>query len=798
MENLYWALEYIKVFLAYLAVMYVWPSIMFYEYLKEKTRSIRFCFCVTTQVVLLNTVVLGLGLIHCLHGWLFALLFYGSLLIKFAYWLKKNNRPLLILERLLTGRYGIRLFFRNIRLRLRIVKKEKFLVSLQKGIKHKLEVILLAVVILFGMIYFTYGAFQDYSYGFGDMYTHHSWIYGLLEGKPYYKGIYPEAMHCFVYSICVCFGINIYSIQLFLAGIHVSAFFICAYLLLRELYTWKGTAILALTLFLTVDLLSVDQIFSMSRLQWTLPQEFGLYTQFLCALFLLRCLKSDFTDMPKGIKAKAKYFLANENLFLFTMALAASLAIHFYTTIMALFLCLVISGGYFCSFFQKKRLFSITAAVILGVFIAVAPMGLALAEGLEFQGSIGWAVNVINGTDTNEGRTDLAQQEMQNQNTQQETDNTEREEIENSEAPSLEPENVQKNIWVQIKDGAMQFWSYLQKKVTDLYHYGYLSLYQEERASWIGIFTIFSFAFWLVYRLVAGGIVHFTKGKVSKRAAHFFDGYPILAGMSVFFMLMYAAPYLGIPEFVAGARLCSTEQLLILSVIVIPMDICFGIIARTRFRLIVPFLLFFSVGGTYLGTQYLGIYHGYLYNELTRYNSAVNVTVDIMKQYPKNSYTIVSTTDELYQVNEHGRHEELLTFLQKIENDKYVLPTEYIFLYVEKNPLQYAQSHFQTGPSWLAEEKYTQYYKDAFSEGDDILASVISEESGKQDMIQFSKQSESYSNLGSRTILESKAYEWYLGFSRFYPLECSVYYEDDDFVCYRIRQNSNRLFPLEV
>ena len=34
------------------------------------------------------------------------------------------------------------------------------------------------------------------------------------------------------------------------------------------------------------------------------------------------------------------------------------------------------------------------------MLIAVLPMGIAYAKGVPFQGSIGWAVNVINGTDT--------------------------------------------------------------------------------------------------------------------------------------------------------------------------------------------------------------------------------------------------------------------------------------------------------------------------------------------------------------------------------------------------------------
>lgn len=41
----------------------------------------RFAFCVTVPVVLLNTVVLSLGVFHILYGWLIAVLFYGTLLL---------------------------------------------------------------------------------------------------------------------------------------------------------------------------------------------------------------------------------------------------------------------------------------------------------------------------------------------------------------------------------------------------------------------------------------------------------------------------------------------------------------------------------------------------------------------------------------------------------------------------------------------------------------------------------------------------------------------------------------------
>lgn len=58
----------------------------------------------------------------------------------------------------------------------------------------------------------------------------------LLNGTPFYEGIYPEAMHCFIYAMRVLFGVKIYSSQLFLAGIHVAVFLVSAYLLLKELF----------------------------------------------------------------------------------------------------------------------------------------------------------------------------------------------------------------------------------------------------------------------------------------------------------------------------------------------------------------------------------------------------------------------------------------------------------------------------------------------------------------------------------------------------------------------------------
>ncbi len=72
------------------------------------------------------------------------------------------------------------------------------------------------------------------------------------------------------------------------------------------------------------------------------------------------------------------------------------------------------------SSFSKEKVCISVKAVCLGVLIAVLPMGIAYAKGVPFQGSIGWAVNVINGTDTAEGRTSQAEQILEQAQTSSE------------------------------------------------------------------------------------------------------------------------------------------------------------------------------------------------------------------------------------------------------------------------------------------------------------------------------------------------------------------------------------------
>lgn len=51
---------------------------------------------------------------------------------------------------------------------------------------------------------------------------------------------------------------------------------------------------------------------------------------------------------------------------------------------------------------------------------------------------------------------------------------------------------------------------------------------------------------------------------------------------SFLFMLLYAAPFLGLPEIIAGARLCLPEQILLLAMMAIPADELFFLLEKTK------------------------------------------------------------------------------------------------------------------------------------------------------------------------------------------------------------------------
>lgn len=780
----YWIGEFVKVLIGYIFLMYLWPTVVFRKKLAGKNLTYRFAFCSTVSILLINTIILGLGLFHILKGWIVLCIFYGVFLVSVLKERDLWKYFLLHVRNFFSGTQG----WKTLILRLiqdMVSGLGGFLKRVNKKVKgRRLEYGILSVLLGFAVIYFSYGAFNCHSYGWGDMEVHHAWIYGLKEGQIFSAGVYPEAMHCFIYAMNIMFGIPIYSCLLFLGEIHVVTLLVAVYCLLREVMKSKYTAYFILTAFLTLDVVCIDEIYGISRLQYTIPQEFGLYTQFLCALYLIRFLKRDSESDRKF----------NDDLFLFMTALASSLAIHFYVTIMAFFLCASFAVFGLARVFRRKKFFTLIIAVIVGGVISTMPMVLAFASGIPLQGSLNWGMNIINGTDTKEGRTQAVQSEDKEETAEEEMveDTTEEQTDQSEQIKSLTDvrQNVQ-NIEVEKRNPIKEITEKIKSFVKLTYSCGYVQLYGIMRAGWLIKFTLLAVILTLINMTVK--VVRFRKFP--------FEMYAGITFASVLFMILYAAPFLGLPEIIAGSRLCLTEQILLLSMMALSVDEIFFLLSKTKAERLFPCLTLIGVAGIYAGTNYFGVYHGYLYYELTRYNSVVELTNEIIKKYPQYNYTIISTTEELYQVIEDGRHEELLDFHNKSKQDKYIIPTEYLFFYVEKNPIKYAQYHFFDGPRWLAQAKYIPNYKYStaiLSEGDDIKHSKIAEKYVDNPLEIMGKASDAYTNIKNRRILESELYYWCQNFKKRFPNEMKVYYEDEDFICYIVKQNPEHLYDLGI
>lgn len=755
MITLHWILEYVAVFCGYIFLMFIWPSVVFHKHLAKKSKVYWFSFCVTVQIVLINMVVLTFGLIHILNRWTIMVFFYGAFFLVILRRVGFGVKRIEELRHLVTGVYGKkRILVEAVYFLGRWLKEQcsKLWVIL---FAHLGEYIILLALLIFGMIYFSYGAFQENSYGFGDVYVHHSWIYGLTEGNIFSGGIYPAGMHCFVYCLHILFGIEIYSSLLFLGGIHVIVFLLSAYCLLREIFHWRYTPFFVLTMFLTLDSLSVNAVYSMSRLQWALPQEFGLFTQFLCALYLIRYLKNANHIKHKG---KSSKFYWDENLLIFTLAFTASVVVHFYPTIMAFFLCVSVVVFAPRRVFNYKRFIPLVTAVLFGLLVAVFPMVGAFASGsIPFQGSFNWALSVIEGTDSESG--------AQSQEVEQEA-------------------KSELSVTDMLKD-----------KIVQIYKNNYQTVYGETRGVWIVALTGVSALLWFVFRLIAILLRRYSRFQM--RSNRFDGGYPVIIFAAILFMIEYDVPT-GFPQLIAGSRLCSTEQVLNLAVIVIPIDMIFSLLILCCRERILRIMSIFCTMGIYIATIAGGVYHGYLFDELTRYNSSVMVTNSIIQTLPQNSYTIVSPTDELYSTIQYGYHEDLLAFVEASDKTEYILPTKYVFVYIEKRPIHYAQRHFFKGPRWLALTKYPEFFPaDITSQYPEIRASNISQDAAGKDLL-YSNPWQAYVRLDNRTILESKAYEWCKRFSEIYPRTLNVYYEDDDFVCYYFEQEPNAPYNLAI
>lgn len=883
MESLYWILECAKTFVSFYLILLVWPRIVFRKHLADKGRTYRFAFCVTVQPVLITTVVIILGLLHILHPVVIAILFYGTFIFSLLYKSGLNKEKFFRIKNFFSGTYGAKSALSDIGgvIKSAVVSVKNSFLEFMSG--HWFEYTLLILVVLFGMIYFTIGMFENETYGFGDLYVHHAWTYNLTVGNIFSGGIYPEGMHCFICCQNVLFGVDIQSLFLFNAGAQSAIILVSIYVFLRQIFRWRYSATVVLFLFLIVDVKCVLAATSFSRLQWTIPQEWGFPGMFLVAAFLIRFLreklksvetvklkkatkneyaaksdeavkkdgatesneavknektektedtiKTDKTEIndkskknsntkksKKIRKARLPLCLRNQNLFIFMMALTSTLTAHFYATMMAFFICVGVVVFSAKQIFSKKFI-SLAVSCMLALTIACVPMALGFATGIPLEGSLGWAVSLFSPKDektdehtrTNEpaNEADGAEGEKTGNNSEIEAGGLAgRETGKNSEIEAdglaikntgklLESESYEGIICEAIPNSAgTEISERTKTKLDTLYSNGYMVLYGERRTALLMVASVLGILLWISYRIV----YRFRKKSYifTELESNSFDGHGMVVFLSVLFTVLYAAESMGLINIIEQYRVGTPSQLMMLSVIFAPVDYIGVFVLEPLADNIKKIVTASMVIAAYIFVRVTGNFHGYLMIELTRYNSSVNVAQSIIQDMEDDNFTVVSTTDELYQMMGHGFHEELISFVNQSEIVSYTLPTEYIFLMLEKKPLSRAQHHLFTGPSWLAEDRYCELYGEGTSRYPDAIHMDIEPEMSDVYFGPFPYSSTVYNTLWKRVALMSKAYVWCQKFNDMYPNELHIYYEDDDIICYYLKQNPRQPYELAV
>lgn len=810
---LYWLIEYGKVLLGYGGVMFLWPLVVFRKYLSGKGVTFRFSFCITAQVVLVNTAILLLGLLHILNDWTVRVLFYGILLFSLREYFALTADRRKKIKYLVTGTFGWKNFL--------LLERRKLIRTLEKSAKrikefykkHWLEYSLLLVVLLYGLVYFSWGVLHDRSYGFSDMYVHHSWIYQLSEGTPFSAGIYPEGMHCVIYAVSALTGISVYSIQLFLGPLNAIAVLLAAYCLMKELFQWRYSGVFALLILLTFG--GFNQLSGLARLQCALPQEFGFPATMICCLYLIRYLRSREGLQKTGekIKWKERKRCWNDTLLLFSCALAATIAIHFYATIMAFFLCFGAALFLWKRILYREHFWPLVTAVLLGVVVAAVPMVAGFVSGIPLQGSLYWGMNIIQESvaeapeEPSVSQTPEAGEPSPNipdTGTMETAPSTgTQEQSSQTSVPEEKQPGILERLLQRVSEMAKRLWNMVQRLGSGIYIHGCCSLFSEFFARIQVVLLAGVFLLGIVGAAIYA-LVEKKKGEKLNRPA--WSGYFILVYMTAVYLMAYVSGAIGLPSLVASDRLSFLCGLLAVMLAVVPLDFLFSLAGKGLSERLLHMLSMGIAVMIPVVVVVTGQYHGYLYFELSRYDVSVQVTKEIMEELPENTYTIVSPTEELYQVIGSGYHEELYTFFLRQVQPYYSIPTEYVFVYVEKKPLkyveyeegQYVQVHFFDGPEWLAESGKSQKSYSDYSTCPEYYASEISTEAAQEELRIFRKLSDVYKDSASRTSLESKAYEWCEAFQEMYPNEVKVYYEDEYFVCYYWKQNMYKLYNLVV
>lgn len=744
-------LRFVSIFAAYTGLTVLLPAIMFRRILAGRRLSEQFLMCYTFGNFYIINIVFAVQLLHISGFWTLVLF---TAVPGILIWSRVNRVSLrelcmktgIVCKKILQGSMGIKGFLYRVKNRSMAVLKKAVWLFYCEVVCNTLQWILAGAVI--AALFWIYGRQLILTYGYraSDIPVHLNWINQMSRGNLFASGVYPFGFHCMVYYLHAVFGFDTYVIlcvfylvQVFFIHIVLLAML---KLLCRSLYLpYAGIMVYILGSFWARQ--------TYSRFGSSLPQEFGMIFVIPSVYFLIRFFQTE----KKNLKNRETKLILG----CFALAFSLTLAIHFYGTMIAGLCCIGIAVGFCTRFLNKEYFRRIMLTGIISVFLAVLPMGIAFAGGTPLQGSLGWGLSVINGdssdtedTSENEAAQKQAMEEMAARLIEN-TQNSNSESVQTGEIPIIT--EAPKH---SLADKARE----IPKKMKNL---------REMMIRRIQEFIINSQEQWCAYAVLAGIAVLILLGLMFIILRRITYGEMLMsAGFCMGILtLLLCAGNLGLPVLMDPAR-CSIYYvyLLIVSITVLGDGLLYLIFMPrilTIPRNAVSFILTVSMAA---GMIHQGLVKTPDFISDYVSNGAFTCLTNIIKENKDETWTIVSANDETQMGLDHGWHYETITFLRKQEHinkdTKLIIPTEKVYFFIEKIPLNYSVVYSGSGQS-ISKKGASQSLPNSGGIG-------------------------MYQGEG-RWILMSRMYYWAQAFMEMYPNEMKVYYESEDFVCYVIPQN---------
>ena len=747
-------LRFVGIFAAYTGLTVLLPAIMFRRILAGRRLSEQFLMCYTFGNFYIINIVFAVQLLHISGFWTLVLF---TAVPGILIWSRVNRVSLrelcmktgIVCKKILQGSMGIKGFLYRVQNRSMAVLKKAVWLFYCKVVCNTLQWILAGAVI--AALFWIYGRQLILTYGYraSDIPVHLNWINQMSRGNLFASGVYPFGFHCMVYYLHAVFGFDTYVIlcvfylvQVFF--IHM-VFLAMLKMLCRSKYLpYAGTLIYILGSFWARQ--------TYSRFGSSLPQEFGMIFVIPSVYFLIRFFQTE----KKNLKNRETKLILG----CFALAFSLTLAIHFYGTMIAGLCCIGIAAGFCMRFLNKEYFRRIMLTGIISVFLAILPMGIAFAGGTPLQGSLGWGLSVINGgsSDT-EDTEDTSENEAAQKQAMEEMAARLIENAQNSNSESVQTEEIPvitEAPKYSLADKARE----IPEKMKNL---------REMMVRRIQEFIINSQEQWCAYAVLAGIAVLILLGLMFIILRRITYGEMLMsAGFCMGILtLLLCAGNLGLPVLMDPAR-CSIYYvyLLIASMTVLGDGVLYLIFMPrilTIPRNAISFILTVSMAA---GMIHQGLVKTPDFISDYVSNGAYTCLTNIIKENKDETWTIVSANDETQMGLDHGWHYETITFLRKQEyinrDTKLIIPTEKVYFFIEKIPLNYFVAYSGSGQS-ISKKGASQSLPD----------------SGGSVMYQGE----------SRWILMSRMYYWAQAFMEMYPNEMKVYYESEDFVCYVISQN---------